>query len=39
LQIGGGVPSGVGPVVAGSVAALLLAGGAKGLYDLIRTQA
>jgi TM2 domain-containing membrane protein YozV len=39
-QVGGARPegSGLGPVLAGSVAALLLAGGAKGLYDFIRRQ-
>ena len=39
-QVGGGQPegSGLGPVLAGSVAALLLAGGAKGFYDFIRRQ-
>jgi len=30
--------SGLGPVLAGSIAALLLAGGAKGFYDFIRKQ-
>jgi hypothetical protein len=30
--------SGLGPVLAGSLAALLLAGGAKGFYDFIRKQ-
>jgi len=39
-QVGGGAsPSGVGPVLAGSMAALLLAGGAKGLYDILRARA
>jgi len=39
-QVGGGRSegSGLGPVLAGSIAALLLAGGAKGLYDFIRRQ-
>jgi len=39
-QKGGGREegSGLGPVVAGSIAALLLAGGAKGFYDFIRKQ-
>jgi TM2 domain-containing membrane protein YozV len=39
-QVGGARSegSGLGPVLAGSVAALLLAGGAKGLYDFIRQQ-
>jgi len=30
--------NGLGPVLAGSIAALLLAGGAKGFYDFIRKQ-
>jgi TM2 domain-containing membrane protein YozV len=30
--------SGLGPVLAGSIAALVLAGGAKGFYDFIRKQ-
>jgi TM2 domain-containing membrane protein YozV len=41
VQTGGGRSpdeNGIGPVVAGSLAALLLAGGAKGFYDFIRKQ-
>jgi len=36
LQRGGARPAGLGPVVAGALAALLLAGAGKGLHDYIR---
>jgi hypothetical protein len=40
IQSGGALPqrAGMGPVVAGALAALLLAGAGKGLHDYIRRQ-
>jgi hypothetical protein len=37
-QTGGGSNSGPGPVIAGVLSALVLAGGLKGFYDVIQKQ-